>query len=44
MKEYTVTWLHFLETSKKVVYLPDRQWTTTDTIQFFTVSSGSAGL
>lgn len=27
-----------------VVYFPDRQWTTTDTLQLFTDSAGSVGL
>lgn len=36
MKEDTVTCLlHFLKNSKKVVYPPDRQYTTTDNIQLF---------
>ena len=38
------TWLHFLESFNGVVYFPDRQWTTTDTLQLFTDSAGSAGL
>lgn len=44
MKEDMVTWLRFLENFNGVVYFPERQWTTTDTVQLFTDSAGSAGL
>lgn len=44
MREDMVTWLRFLEHLNGVVYFPERQWTTTDTLQLFTDSAGSAGL
>ena len=37
-------WLHFLESFNGVVYFPDRQWITTDTLQLFTDSAGSTGI
>lgn len=44
MKEDMRTWLSFLQEFNGVVYFPERQWTTTDTLQLFTDSAGSAGL
>lgn len=44
MREDMVTLLRFLEDFNGVVYFTERQWTTTDTLQLFTGSAGSAGL
>ena len=38
------TWLRFLVSFNRVVYFPDRQWTTTDTLQLFTDGAGSVDL
>lgn len=44
MREDMETWLRFLENFNGVVYFPERELTTTDTLQLFTDNTGSAGL
>ena len=44
MRQDMFTWLRSLVSFNGVVYFPDTQWTTTDTVQLFTDGARSVGL
>ena len=44
MRQDMLVWLEFLRGFNGVVYFPDREWTTQDTLQLFTDSAGGGSL
>lgn len=44
MRQDIKTWIEFLDSFNGVVYFPDSEWSTSDTLKLFTDSAGSAEL